>query len=101
MVHKFLPLIMSLMVDSGLNSLHDKLNDEDKNGGIEGPSQFTAYFVEITSSNSVAFTLAWCYLLHVIKQKDRYYFTIDQLWSGKIISFSSKISGETVTITMF
>ena len=76
MVHKFLPLIMSLMVDSGLNSLHDKLNDEDKNGGIEGPSQFTAYFVEITSSNSVAFTLAWCYLLHVIKQKDRYYFTI-------------------------
>lgn len=92
---------MSLMVDSGLNSLHDKLNDEDKNGGIEGPSQFTAYFVEITSSNSVAFTLAWCYLLHVIKQKDRYYFTIDQLWSGKIISFSSKISGETVTITMF
>ena len=64
---------MSLMVDSGLNSLHDKLNDEDKNGGIEGPSQFTAYFVEITSSNSVAFTLAWCYLLHVIKQKDRYH----------------------------
>lgn len=63
---------MSLMVDSGLNSLHDKLNDEDKNGGIEGPSQFTTYFVEITSSNSVAFTLAWCYLLHVIKQKDRY-----------------------------
>ena len=92
---------MSLMVDSGLNSLHDKLNDEDKNGGIEGPSQFTAYFVEITSSNSVAFTLAWCYLLHVIKQKDRYYFTIDQLWSRKIISFSLKISGKTVMTTMF
>lgn len=97
MVHKFLPLIMSLMVDSGLNSLHDKLNDEDKNGGIEGPSQFTAYFVEITSSNSVAFTLAWCYLLHVIKQKDRYYFTFS---CGQEELFHLKISGETVTIIL-
>ena len=88
---------MSLMVDSGLNSLHDKLNDEDKNGGIEGPSQFTAYFVEITSSNSVAFTLAWCYLLHVIKQKDRYYFIFS---CGQEELFHLKISGETVTIIL-
>ena len=62
---------MSLMVDSSLNSLHNKLSDKDKNGDMEDPTQFTDYFVEITASNAVAFTLAWCYLLHVIKQKDR------------------------------
>ena len=64
---------MSLMVDSSLQSLDNKLSDSDENGDVQGPAQFTDYFVEITSSNSVAFTLAWCYLLHVIKQKDRYY----------------------------
>ena len=72
MVHKFLPLIMSLMVDSNLHSLGNKLSDADENGDTKGPAQFIDYFVEITSTNSVAFTLAWCYLLHVIKQRDRY-----------------------------
>lgn len=62
---------MSLMVDSSLQSLGNKLADRDDNGDVESPEQFIDYFVEITSSNSVAFTLAWCYLLHVIKQKDR------------------------------
>ncbi|KAJ7334424.1 hypothetical protein OS493_014738 [Desmophyllum pertusum] len=71
LIHKFLPLLMSLMVDSSLQSLGNKLADRDDNGDVESPEQFIDYFVEITSSNSVAFTLAWCYLLHVIKQKDR------------------------------
>ena len=71
LVHKFLPLIMSLMVDSNLHSLGNKLSDKDENGDKEGPAHFTEYFVEITSTNSVAFTVAWCYLLHIIKQKDR------------------------------
>ena len=72
MAHKFLPLIMSLMVDSNPHSLDNKLSNQDENGDAEGPAQFTDYFVEITSSNLVPFTLAWCYLLHVIKQKDRH-----------------------------
>ena len=72
LIHKFLPLLMSLMVDSSLHVLGNKLVDkEDTSGDDEGPIQFIDYFVEITSSNSVAFTLSWCYLLHVIKQKDR------------------------------
>lgn len=62
---------MSLMVDSTLHTLGNKLVDKDDTGDVEGPIQFIDYFVEITSSNSVAFTLSWCYLLHVIKQKDR------------------------------
>ena len=71
LIHKFLPLLMSLMVDSSLHSLGNKLADKDDNDDFKGPVQFIDYFVEITSSNSVAFTLSWCYLLHVIKQKDR------------------------------
>ncbi|XP_067057201.1 negative elongation factor B-like [Acropora muricata] len=73
LVHKFLPFLMSLMVDSNLHSIGNKTCDTDENGAAaEGPLQFLGYFVEITSTNSVAFTLAWCYLLHVIKQKDRH-----------------------------
>lgn len=72
LVHKFLPFLMSLMVDSNLHSFGNKTCDTDENSAAaEGPLQFLDYFVEITSTNSVAFTLAWCYLLHVIKQKDR------------------------------
>ena len=71
-MHKFLPFLMSLMVDSNLHSIGNKTCDTDENGAAaEGPLQFLGYFIEITSTNSVAFTLAWCYLLHVIKQKDR------------------------------
>lgn len=80
LVHKFLPLIMSLMVDSNLHSLDNKVSNHDENGDAEGPTQFTDYFVEITSSNSVAFTLAWCYLLHIIKQKDRQTLTTILPW---------------------
>lgn len=62
---------MSLMVDSSLHSLHSKHHVDDDNADVEDPTQFTDYFAEITSANSVAFTLAWCYLLHVINQRDR------------------------------
>ncbi|CAH3033818.1 unnamed protein product [Pocillopora meandrina] len=72
LIHKFLPILMSLMVDSSLHSLHNKHHVDDDNADVEDPIQFTDYFAEITSANSVAFTLAWCYLLHVINQRDRH-----------------------------
>ena len=73
-MHKFLPFLMSIMVDSNLHSLGDKSSSADENGATaDAAEQFTDYFVEITSTNSVAFTLAWCYLLHVINQRDRYW----------------------------
>ena len=75
LIHKFLPLLMSLVVESSLSSLdvkHKDSTENAENGDNDSMDQFSGYFEQITTVNSVAFTLAWCYLLHVIKQKDRY-----------------------------
>ena len=64
---------MSLMVDSTLHTLGErKSTAEEESGQAMAGEEHMASFMHLLSSSSVAFTLVWYYLLHAIKQRDRY-----------------------------
>ena len=71
MVGRFLPLLMSLMVDSALDGLAPKLPQEERNMQL-GDEQMQEAFIDTIAASPIAFSLAWYFLLHVVKQKDRY-----------------------------
>jgi len=71
LVGRFLPLLMSLMVDSSLHCLTPKLPEDERHMELND-EQMQEVFVDTIASNPIAFSLAWYYLLHVLKQKDRY-----------------------------
>ncbi|KAK3748650.1 hypothetical protein QZH41_015350 [Actinostola sp. cb2023] len=69
---KFLPFIMSLMVDSSLRSYAEKVPEEDIEEELLVVGHKHAQdFMDMLATDNVAFTLAWCYLLSILKQKDK------------------------------
>jgi hypothetical protein len=63
---------MSLMVDNSLQSYSEKVPEEDieedlMSDGLEHAQEF----MHMLASDKVSFTLAWCYLLNLLKQKDK------------------------------
>ncbi|EDO30397.1 predicted protein [Nematostella vectensis] len=69
---KFLPFIMSLMVDSSLNTLNGKVPEDDIEEGLVSDGRHLAHhFMHMMVSNKVAFKLAWCFMLHLLHQKDK------------------------------
>lgn len=63
---------MSLMVDNSLRSYNDKVPEEDIEDDLMSDGlRLAQEFMDMLASNKVAFTLAWCYLLNLLKQKDK------------------------------
>lgn len=63
---------MSLMVDTSLRQYNDKVPDDD----MEEELLTTGHkhgqeFMDMLATDKVAFSLSWCYLLNILKQKDK------------------------------
>lgn len=70
---QLLPFMMSLMVDSSLRTYTDKLPEDDMEEELMTVGHKHAQeFMDMLATDKVAFALSWCYLLSLLKQKDKY-----------------------------